>query len=474
MHTPAFHAPDFYGDYNMTALAAILRAPCRSPWLRIVMAWSVLPATGMLLTHGVGAELARPSPEQAVWQDCEIGMFIHFAPNTWTDREGDDLTLPLEKMNPSELDTEQWVAAAEALGAQYIVFVAKHVGGFCMWQTETTDYSVKSIPWRGGKGDVLADLAKSCQKRGMKLGVYLSPCDRKHGANVGGRCKDKEAQDRYRLMYRQQLTEVLTRYGEMFEVWFDGNNVIDLADILKTHAAHAMVFQGPQATIRWVGNEGGGAPYPAWNGLSAANARSGVATAVHGNPDGDAWLPNECDVSIRANWFWNTRNAGTLKSLAELMDIYYRSIGHGAVLLLNLTPDTTGLIPATDVKRAAEFGAEIRRRFDKSLAETSASGEVVELDLAGKTDGRVPSIDHVVTMEDITQGERVRRYVVEGLVDGKWQELCQGTAIGHKKIDRFPAVPAGKIRLRVVQSAAAPQIRKLAAYFVNEPPRGNR
>jgi len=134
---------------------------------------------------------------------------------------------------------------------KYIVFVAKHVGGFCMWQTETTDYSMKSIPWRGGKGDVLADLARSCRKRGMKLGLYLSPCDRKHGADVGGRCASRDAQEGYDRIYRQQLTEVLSRYGEMYEVWFDGSNVIDVADILKKHAPHAMVFQGPQATIRF-------------------------------------------------------------------------------------------------------------------------------------------------------------------------------------------------------------------------------
>jgi len=408
-------------------------------------------------------QLARPTPEQAAWHDCEIGMFIHFAPNTWTDREYDDLSLPLEKMNPAKLDTDQWAAAAEALGAKYVVFVAKHVGGFCMWQTETTDYSVKSIPWRGGKGDVLADLAQSCRNRGIKLGVYLSPCDRKHGADVGGRCANPEAQQRYNRLYRQQLTEVLSRYGEMYEVWFDGSNVIDVADILKRYAPHAMVFQGPQATIRWVGNEDGTAPYPAWNGLSLADARSGVATAAHGNPDGDAWLPNECDARIRSTWFWNTRNANTLKTVPQLVDMYYRSVGHGAVLLLNHTPDTTGRIPEADVKRGAEFAAEIRRRFGKSLAETSGSGEIVELDLGG-----VRGVDHVVTMEEITQGERVRRYVVEGLAGDKWQALCQGTAIGHKKIDRFPPIQVSKIRLRAVQSADRPQIRKLATYHAGD------
>ena len=169
---------------------------------------------------------AKPTPDQVAWQDFEIGMFIHFAPNTWLNQEYDDLSLPLEKMELSKLDTDQWVAAAEAMGAKYIVFVAKHVGGFCMWQTATSDYGVKSLSWRGGKGDVLADLATSCRKRGIKLGVYLSPCDRKHGAGVGGRCGSPEAQEVYSKIYRQQLTEVLSRYGEIVEVWFDGSNVI--------------------------------------------------------------------------------------------------------------------------------------------------------------------------------------------------------------------------------------------------------
>ena len=222
-----------------------------------------------------------------------------------------------------------------------------------------------------------------------------------------------------------------------------------------------MVFQGPNATIRWVGNEGGFAPYPAWNSLPAVAARSGVAVASHGRPDGDAWLPNECDVSIRANWFWDTKNAATLKSLDELVKLYYRSVGHGAVLLLNVTPDVTGLIPEADVNRCAEFGAEIRRRFGKSLAETSGTGPVVTLALE-----KPMWIDHVIAMEDITQGERIRQYVIEGLVGDTWRELCVGTAVGHKKIDQFDAVRVRQVRLRVIKAAAVPQIRKLTIYNV--------
>jgi alpha-L-fucosidase len=174
---------------------------------------------------------------------------------------------------------------------------------------------------------------------------------------------------------------------------------------------------------------------------------------------GSSWLPNECDARIRSTWFWNSHNAHTLKSVDQLMNIYYRSVGRGAVLLLNNTPDTTGLIPTADVRRSAEFGAEVQRRFGKSFAETAGEGDLVELDL-----GRPTVIDHVIIMEEITQGERVRSYVVEGLAGDQWQPLSRGTAVGHKKIDRLNPIAVSKIRLRCVESAAKPIIRKLAVY----------
>jgi alpha-L-fucosidase len=190
-----------------------------------------------------------------------------------------------------------------------------------------------------------------------------------------------------------------------------------------------------------------------------AAAKSGVATAQHGDPNGTAWLPNECDARIRSTWFWNSKNANTLKSVEQLMEMYYQSVGHGAVLLLNNTPDTTGLIPEADAKRSAEFGAEIHRRFGKSIAETAGEGETVELSLPKPT-----LIDHVVAMEDIAEGERVREYAVQGFAGGKWQALANGTAIGHKKIDRFAPVEVAKVRLRCLKAAATPRIRKLAVY----------
>ncbi|HUT22919.1 MAG TPA: alpha-L-fucosidase [Sumerlaeia bacterium] len=405
--------------------------------------------------------LAKPTPQQAAWQDLEVGMFIHFGPWTWQDLVEGGGPVPLSIMKPDQLDTDQWVSVAEAMSAKYIVFVAKHGDGFCWWRTDTPNDSVKDIPWRDGKGDVMRDLSESCRRRGMKLGVYLSPADRQHGAAVGGKCKSDEEQEAYIKVYRQQLTELLSRYGEMMEVWFDGSLVFEVGDIIAKYAPKAMVFQGPHATIRWVGNEDGYAPYPGWNAVNVAKdpARYGVYTAEDGDPDGDTWLPNECDARIRADWMWTSRNADTLKSVEDLMEMYCGSVGRGGALLLNNTPDPTGLIPEADARRSAEFGAEIQRRFSKNLAETAGAGDIVELTLAGPT-----RIDRVVTMEDIREGERVREYVIEGMTDGAWREIAKGTAIGHKKIDRFEAVEVSKVRLRVVKCAAEPLIRKLAVY----------
>jgi alpha-L-fucosidase len=347
------------------------------------------------------------------------------------------------------------------MGAKYIVFVAKHEGGFCWWQTETTDFGVRNTPWRGGKGDVLKDLAASCRKRGLKLGVYLSPRDMEHGIDVGGRAKDPAAQAAYEQLFRRQLTEVLSRYGEMAEVWFDGNLIFDVGDILARHAPNAVIFQGPQASIRWVGNEDGVAPDPAWNAVRYPKdtVKWGDYTAADGDPDGNRWLPNECDARMRATWFWRTDNEKTIKSVDDLMRMYYRSVGRGAVLLLNNTPDRSGLIPEADARRAAEFGTEIRRRFSRPFATGHGTGRELVVNLA-----EAALIDHVITMEDLRGGERVRQYVIDGLERGKWRELRTGTAIGHKRIDTFAPARVEAVRLRVVQSVGTPQIRRLEVY----------
>jgi alpha-L-fucosidase len=417
-------------------------------------------------TSGPERKLAVPTPNQTAWQDLEIGMFVHFAPNTWQAREYDDLSTPLSAINPAQLDTDQWVECALGLGAKYIVFVAKHVGGFCMWQTETTSYGIRNTPWRNGKGDVMADLSQSCRKRGLKLGIYLSPRDDKFGAGTGGQCKTREMQTAYDALYRRQLTELLTRYGEMVEIWFDGSLVTPVGDILKERAPHAMIFQGTFATIRWVGNEDGFAPYPAWNAVSKSDAESGVATAMHSDPNESVWLPIEADVSIRRpNWFWSTQNERNLLALDQLLEIYYRSVGHGTQLLVNIPADRRGLLPDADAARARELGDEIRRRFGSSVAETHGPGESLTLSLPSPT-----RIDQVILQEECSAGQRVRAYRLEARAQGNWQTLGTGTAIGHKRIQPVTPTVVDAVRLIATESGGQAAIRRLAVFNTGATP----
>jgi alpha-L-fucosidase len=402
------------------------------------------------------AALAKPSREQISWAALEVGMFVHFAPNTWQDLESDDLSTPLSAINPVKLDTDQWARTAVALGAKYIVFVAKHQGGFCMWQTHTTDYGIRNTPWKGGKGDVLAEVATSCKKFGLRLGVYVCPRDDHAGAGTGGICKTPELQAKYDAMYRAQLTEVFSRYGEMVETWFDGSSKTPVGDLLRKYQPRAMVFQGPTATIRWAGTEEGSAPYPCWNGIDAARAKSGVSTALDSDPNGDTWLPVEVDVSIRRpNWFWSTKNANKVLTKDQLMSIYYRSVGRGAQLLLNLPADRDGLVDAPDVASAKAFGLEVRRRFETPVG--VANGMSV-------TWAKPVRVDTVVLEEEISGGERVRAYRLEGLVAGKWKAVGEGVSVGHKRIQPIvPQVLAG-VRMVATSSVGEVRLRSIAAF----------
>ncbi len=438
------------------------------------------------------AQLAKPTPQQLLWQDAEIGMFIHFGLETWQDQEHEDdpKMENLKLFDPPNVDTDQWVDVAESMGAKHIILVAKHVGGFCLWQTDSTEYSIKNSPYKNGKGDILAELAKSCRKKGMNLGVYIYPGSLFHGSGIGtgGKTRDPARQKEYTRIYRRQLTEVLSRYGTMFELWYDGSCIVPAGDIIARYAPNTIVFQGQYQHIgnkytdlRWVGNERGWAPYPAFNAVSVEAAKSGTSTARDGDPYGEVWLPLECCTVIRNAWFWNTYNLDTLRELTKLkeiyyngnyllplMDTYYHSVGHGAGLLLNVNPDRSGRIPEPDARRAAEFGAEIKRRFAKSLMETSGSGDILQMSL-----GKPTLIDHVITQELIAHGQRILEYVIEGRTGDTWKPLARGSSIGHKKIDWFEPVSVSEVRLRVIKSIAKPMIRKLAVYHVGVIPDPN-
>jgi alpha-L-fucosidase len=409
--------------------------------------------------------LPVPTPQQVAWHEAGVGLFFHWAPNVYQGGEGDNRSTPNDKINPDRFNADQWVQAVKAANAGYMIFVAKHVGGYCAWQTKTADYSLKTSPWKQGNGDMLAELAKACQTGGIRLGVYLCPRDDTQGAGDGGRAPSPEKQATYNETYRQQLTEVLTGYGPMFEMWFDGGNIVPINDLIEHHSPGIISFQGRRTGgSRWVGTEHGFAPYPCWNTIDWKPGETPKEGA--GSPTGNTWCPAECDVSIlRPNWFWSEGSDKRILSLNDLIEIYYMSVGRGVNLLLNATPDSHGEVPAAQMKRLQEFGDEIRARFAKPLFTTRGEGNNVTLDF-----GSEQTIDHIVLREDIRGGERIRKFLVEGRrADGTWLALARGTQVGSRQIIPLPATAVTGLRLTVQESVAPATIRELSAFRVNRP-----
>ncbi|MCK5701492.1 MAG: alpha-L-fucosidase, partial [Cyclobacteriaceae bacterium] len=276
---------------------------------------------------------------------------------------------------------------------------------------------------------------------------------------------DPSKQEAYNKVFRQQLTETLANYGEAIEVWFDGSCVIDVSDILEKYAKNSVVFQGPHATLRWPGTESGKLFYPVWNTVKSEDFETGVSTQVHGDPNGDIWAPLETNTTLYEHfWFWSPTKMKEKKSLDQLMECYYKSVGYGSVFLLNSTPDTTGLIPLEDVELYKAFGEEIDRRFNSPLAVTNnQKGDVIDLPFPENL-----KINHAVTMEDYQLGQRIREYKIEGFSDGAWAELYKGQSIGRKKIDYFDEIEVSKIRLKIIKSVGEPSLKSLAAFFVED------
>ena len=417
----------------------------------------------------------RPTPQQLAWQDMELGMFFHFDIPVFTDlgeREWRKAgRLRCELFNPRRLDTDQWLEAARAMGARYAVLVAKHGSGFLMWQSDLYPYGVRQSPWRGGRGDIVGDFVASCHRYGVKPGIYCNVTANAYwevshpGLVRWGKGGDAARQAAYARLCQQMLAELWGSYGPLVEVWFDGGALPpeqggpDLVPLLRRLQPEAVVFQGPAASLRWVGNETGAAPYPCWATVTRPDEPD-LLKLGHGDPDGSLWLPAECDVPIRNHdWFWHPDCEHKLYSIEQLMDMYEKSVGRNCNLLLNANIDRDGLVPEPDMRRTVEFGREVRRRFGQPVAETAGRGAQAELPLPRPT-----AVDRVVLMEQISEGERVREYVVEGMAGGRWGRLCAGLSIGHKRIERFEAATVTKLRMRCARFVAEPVIRRFAAY----------
>ncbi|MGC2764536.1 MAG: alpha-L-fucosidase [Candidatus Acidiferrum sp.] len=414
----------------------------------------------------------QPSPQQVEWQDMEIGVIFHFGTNTFLDREWGDGTAEPGVFNPSDVDAEQWIRAVKAAGARYVILVAKHHDGFCLWPSDLTNYGVKSSPWRGGKGDLVREVAEAARRNGLKFGVYLSPWDR-HDP----RYREPAEYDKY---YFGQLDELASGYGELVEFWMDGagsgGHTYDFDKIvqeLRMWQPNTMVFADvalyKYADLRWVGNEDGRVPYENWNVVD----RAGFLR----------WRPAEADTPLRRlHWFWHPNDEASLKSVPELVVDYEQSVGRGAQLMLGIAPDRNGRVPDVDVARLKEFGEAVRKMYGHNLvkekqgrgtatealdgdadtfwsAPTGSHSAVIEVDFKEPV-----TFDRAVTMEWLVDGQHVRKYAIEILVGGKWKRVAEGQAIGHKKIDVFAPVSAEHVRLNLLETSDAARIREFQIY----------
>ena len=414
-----------------------------------------------------------PTPAQLRWQREEVAIFVHFTVNTFTGREWGDGTESPALFAPSALDARTWARAARAAGARAMVLTAKHHDGFCLWPTRTTGHSVRASPWRGGAGDVVREFVDACRAEGLGAGLYLSPWDR-HEPSYGDT-------PRYNDFYGAQLRELLTGYGPIGEVWFDGANgegpngkrqVYDwprIHRIVRDLQPDAVIFSDAGPDVRWIGNEKGVAGETCWSTIDPAAVpypgydAPGVGEILQrGDPHGSVWRPGETDVSIRPGWFWRAEEDAQVRSVDNLLDLYFTSVGRNSKLLLNVPPTRTGRFHSTDAARLEAFGARLRAMRDTdaaSGARVSRSGGMVELTLPGPV-----TFDVVSLQEDIGRGQVVERYRVEAMAGGAWSTISRGTTIGYRKLDRVTPLAASRVRLVVESSLDTPQIARVSLH----------
>jgi alpha-L-fucosidase len=457
---------------------------------------------------------AVPSARQLAWHELEFTGFLHFTVNTFTNKEwgyGDESE---DIFNPEKFDADAMVGALADAGMRGVILTAKHHDGFCLWPTKTTGHSVLNSKWRGGKADVVKEISQAAARRKLKFGVYLSPWDRNNAAY---------GKPEYIKIYRQQLTELLTGYGPIFEVWHDGANGGDgfyggarekrsidrntyydwpkTWEMIRAMQPDACVFSDVGPDIRWVGNERGIAGDPCWAAFDPVGEKGGPASpgnvntkdSQSGNRNGKQWIPAECDVSIRPGWFWHEAENARVKTPKQLINLYYQSTGRGATFLLNVPPNPQGLISPEDTASLKSFGNYLRGTFSQNLA-AKAKADASHVrgndkqygaanlldgrrDTYWATDDRVTSADVTIDLgrgakfqvirlrEAIQFGQRIDSVEIERWQPEGWQPLAKATGIGARRLIRLEApVIAQRLRLRVTQASASPALTEFALF----------
>lgn len=428
-----------------------------------------------------------PTPQQLEWQRMELTAFLHFGVNTFTGREWGDGTEDPAIFNPTSLDCEQWVRTLKESGFKMAIITAKHHDGFCLWPTKTTRHSVASSSWKDGKGDVVRELRDACKKYGIKFGVYLSPWDR--NASCYG---DSPA---YNQFFIEQLTELLTNYGEVHEVWFDGANgegpngkkqIYDWDAILKTirrlQPKAVTAIMGDD--VRWVGNEKGIGRETEWSataltpGIYPRSGEQNKELGIFGKAKDLGgrdivaratelfWYPSEVDVSIRPGWFYHADQDKQVKSLNHLTDIYFKSVGYNSVLLLNIPPDLRGLINENDVQRLKEFSSYLKKTFARNYvlkgneAWHGTSGTVRQYDIQ-----KDALVNAFMIQEDISKGQRIESFLVEAYKDGSWIHMAEGTTVGYKRLVRFSDTRPERIRVTIRSARGVANVAAVGLFY---------
>lgn len=443
---------------------------------------------------------ALPTKAQLNWQDMECYMFIHFGPNTFTDREWGHGDEDPQVFNPTQLDARQWARTARLAGMKAIIITAKHHDGFCLWPSKYSTHTVRESKWKNGKGDVLKELSAACKEYGLKFGVYLSPWDRNHPAY---------GTPEYNQVFANTLNEVLSSYGPVFEQWFDGANgegpngrkqVYDwpkFHEVVYRNQPNAIIFSDVGPGCRWVGNENGFAGTTNWSTLNVKGYAPGkeapsTATLNRGDEDGEKWVPAESDVSIRPGWFYSAATDDKVKSLAHLMEIYYASVGRNSNLLLNVPVDRRGLIHANDSLRLMEFRRLLNETFKTNLARpakvtvTDIRKNNTAVSAKHLTDGNAKTywatpddvlkagitlefrqpvtFNRLLLQEYIALGQRVKAFTVEVWENGAFKEVAKETTIGYKRVLRLPDITTTRVRVQIQDAKACPVISEIQLF----------
>lgn len=427
-----------------------------------------------------------PTQAQLDWQNAELVAVFHYDLHVFDGKpynQAKNRVTPIPDyniFNPIHLDTDQWVKAAKDAGFKIAILTATHETGFALYQSDVNPYSLRAVKWEEGKGDIVRDFVNSCRKYGIQPGIYIgirwNSFFGVHDFKVQGENKFAEnRQAYYNRMCEGMVEELTSRYGDLAIVWFDGGahgperGGPDVLSIFEKNQPNGIFYHNTQrADIRWGGSESGTVPYPSWGTYPFPYSHATNPDVVYknnfqllkeGDPNGKYYMPAMSDAPLRGyngrhEWFWEPDDEKHIFPLENLMDMYYKSVGHNTSLIMGLTPDAEGLLPQPDVQRLKEWGDEIKRRFSTPLAKTSGTGKKLLIKLRERS-----NINHIVLKEDISKGERVREFLLEGKTKNGWQSLGEGSVIGHKFIHVFEDIEVSKIRLTINESIGEPMIQ---------------